>query len=167
MPMEKFDAEGVKSLIEKAFPNKPFNGGVIYDGGEKYEDSAMTATRFQGRSWKGFDPKFLRKYSDSVHFFSNEAYVCFLPAFLVAIIDAYDEVDTLVETVVGTLLPVAGDDESSRYKAELFEGRVGLLNDDQRTAVAAFLRHIKETHGETFTDQGEEDALEAYWREYL
>lgn len=162
MPDRSFTAEQVVSLIETAFPDDAFTGNVIYEGGENYEDSAMTAVHFGGRSWKGFEPAFLRKYGDAIYFFTSEAYVFFLPAFLVAIVEAFDEVDALVETVVGTLVP-----DRSEEEAVLFAERGRLLNHDQKRAIAAFLCHIKEEHGGADLNPAQQESLDAHWETFL
>jgi hypothetical protein len=124
-------------------------------------------------------------------FMTPEAFVWFLPAYLVASVTAYAESDTLTSSLITCLTPP--DEADSRQFETLVEEtraldpdllveepqpvslgaddkllayfmeRVARLNPDEKAAVRDYLEYIDAAHGEDFPVFGPKQALDRYW----
>jgi hypothetical protein len=141
--------------IEAAFRNAVFPAGARMSR-PTYDDEGTTEY-FEGKTWHGHTAKKLRKLDLSLTVFTVEAFVYYVPAYMLADIKEPEDADSISEALLFWLTPVGTATERAK---EI----VRRLTKEQRSAVAAYFEYVRERDGECI--EGEfRTALELLWSE--
>ena len=105
-----------------------------------YDDEGVS-TYFSGQSWRGHSAKQLRSLDFAPTILTDEAFVYFLPAYMLADIQSNMEADTIVEAVLFNL-------SGSKRGLAIAER----LSDAQREAVAGYVRFVREREGDLYEE---------------
>jgi hypothetical protein len=101
------DPEAVKSQIRAAFAKVDFPGDRYLRGSNEGDEPFLLEQAFKGKSdWRLLDPAFIDRAPDgfgtALHFFSDEAFRFYLPAYLIADIDGHlDQHDPVFHLTYG------------------------------------------------------------------
>lgn len=96
-----------KRFHETAYPGDEH---IVYDNSGQILECVDIKAAFHGKAWKKIPWQLLVEQNSGLSFFTPEAFCYYLPAYLVAIVERYDEVDVLPGVVVDHLtLPSAHD----------------------------------------------------------
>lgn len=136
-----------RQFIEEAFPRCVLKRPGDIVAGAEQED----ALYFLGRDWHEVDPSVFRTDPQCLFFLTPRAMHCYMPAFLMFLLDAGQEgVELQFTDVLLTSLQVSGADYNgwaSRQK-EMFS----LFSAKQRRAVCMFVEFWHATYGTEFED---------------
>ncbi len=130
--------------IERAFSDVAYPGDSALVSGCDPESEEVAAV-FKGHHWKEMRVNILQPQSEAIFFFTPEAYHFFLPAYLLAMVSDIEEADTIVGSVIFSLLAEGPFAASA-------EGRIALLSSEQRAAVRAVLEFAKQQQGDPSGD---------------
>lgn len=104
-----------------------------------YDDEGISAY-FAGRAWRGHSAEQLRALDFAPGILTDEAFVYFLPAYMIADIRSPMEADTIVEALLLNLSPGRGRAIAS------------LLTESQREAVANYVQFVWEREGDLYAE---------------
>ena len=127
----------LEKLVRSAFADTPAPEGKITD---TYDDEGA-ADYFQGRGWDGHDAKSLRAHEAAMCFFTPEAFRYYLPAFMLAELEAPEVADILGEYVVyqfGRPEPI--------WESE-YSKRLALFTTTEKRAILAFIQYMQDKYG--------------------
>jgi hypothetical protein len=130
--------ESVRSSIQSAFPDFIYSGPItVADGksGEDYDEPEALYNALHGRSWSEISASFIRGNPHGLVLLTAEAFVAYLPAWL---IEGLSEPE-VAEVMVYTFSPE--DDNDQR----LMEYRMLSMNSIQMKALSAFLTRFAQT----------------------
>jgi hypothetical protein len=152
--------ENLIQAIREAFSMAAYPGDdlLVYDTSGAHLECIQVAEAFRGRHWPDVSVDQLLNQPDSLFFFTPEAYRYYLPAFMIAAVQSYVDMDIVVINLVHTLIPPAEGQDRNR-----FEARMQGLNARQRSAVRQFLEFLISAHGQDFPRNDLQLALETYW----
>ena len=190
------DKDFVIETIKEAFMMEKYPGDdFLSDTSDTYERD-LIEQNFIGKFWQDMDKEFMLKNRDSIYFFSKYGFKYYLPGFLLAIIEDFDELDTLPDIIVGMLsVPEKEDiielytkvksypkitgvieinfDELEETMLKSFEGdkqwkleRLNEFNKEQCIAIKMFLEYMKKYKDELYESNNPEIVLERYWSKY-
>ncbi|WP_425502927.1 DUF6714 family protein [Pseudomarimonas arenosa] len=128
-------SDSIERLICGAFENTSLEAHTPISV-DTYDDEG-TESHFVGTHWTDHNATTLQKFASSLLFFTPEAAAHFLPAFLLATLQAPES--NLAESTIRFLSPPKGD--ASRPS---FDAWWSLLSRKQQLAVVAFLRRVPE-----------------------
>ena len=96
------DKDIVINSIRKIFALEKYPGdeNLAYDGQDDYEID-LIKQNFIGKLWQNLDNDFILENRNSIYFFSKYAFKYYLPAFMIAIIENFDELDDLPNIIIG------------------------------------------------------------------
>jgi hypothetical protein len=97
------------------------------------------ANYFKGKTWEGHSVQNLRDHHTALSLFTPEAFHYFLPAFMLASIESYDQVYVLPDSIRFHF-------EFNLEHRDHFLVRVTKFSDEQRKVIIDFLRYM-ETKG--------------------
>ena len=147
--MENNDrAREVREEIMQAFKDIKHPGGHTHS--ITYEDTGESqdvADAFCARSWQEMSLELTHEHNDSWCFLTPAAYRYFLPAYIYASLQLYNDPASLEESVLYSLTPPK---EGERH--EKYEERMQGFSPAQRRAIRSFLEFIKEDHPDEFED---------------
>ena len=128
--------------IETAFQdvNYPGDKDLVYDQNGQHTECNEIAEVFRGRHWKDLEVSELQSQSAALFFFSQHAYVFFLPAYLRAIILTPEEADTIPGVIVDSLIQCT---TSTSHRTT--GNRLEWLTSTQRSVVKDVLCLLKTT----------------------
>jgi len=168
------EAEALRREIRAAFAWRPYPGDgrlALPGPGSPGDDGVEVARFFRGRDWRDVRLDALMESeldpNAFLYFMDAEGFVYFLPAFLLASLDAGGGFD-LGEPLAFRLTPPAGDpgDPGVAATRDLFSRIVSSLTPEEKRAVAHVLEYLAreyEKRGDTANlAQG---ALHGYWAE--
>lgn len=125
------------AAIEAAWSGSPYPGDAHIFTPHSYDDEGIT-DYFRGTTWQGHSAAQLRRMSAAISsFFAPRAFHYWLPAFLIAAIQAPDELSQGVDALLFALSPQGPQDR----RAELAE-RLDLLTEAQLEATIAAIDWI-------------------------
>jgi uncharacterized protein DUF6714 len=152
--------ENLSQAIGDAFSTTAYPGDdrLVYDTSGAHLECNQVAEAFRGLQWQDVSVDLLLNQPDSLFFFTPEAYRYYLPAFMIAAVQSYADMDIVVINLVHTLIPPAKGQDHNR-----FEARMQGLNPRQRSAVRRFLEFLKSAHAQDFPRNDLQLALETYW----
>src|SRR5262245_25577787 len=132
--------EKIKLLVDEvieAFSNVAYPGDdkLVYDNSPEHLECADVASLFRGKHWKDISLELLQYNSESLAFFTPEAYKFYVPAFLIIAISAYDRADLIPRSLLSSLTIPKKDGETKKR----FLDKMGLFSADQRAAIRHFL----------------------------
>ena len=110
------DKDIVINSIRKIFALEKYPGdeNLAYDGQDDYEID-LIKQNFIGKLWQNLDNDFILENRNSIYFFSKYAFKYYLPAFMIAIIENFDELDDLPNIIIGMLLVPEREDIIKTY----------------------------------------------------
>ncbi|MCA9681975.1 MAG: hypothetical protein KC457_07245 [Myxococcales bacterium] len=138
--------------IEEAFSEveRPDDRNYTTSKGEAYEE----ASEYFGRTREELSPEFLEQNRGVIFWFTPEAFLYYLPAFLRASVETDDEDALYIHSFLFLLRP---NDQEDFARA-----RWGLLNDKQVTALREWLEWLRDKASNDKILRNEaEEALEA------
>lgn len=153
------DIETLLEEIEAAFGDLsiPAEGDVVYDNSGYHLECNQVREKFRGRHWRDLTTEFLNEDPQALFFFSPVGFRFFVPAFVRASIQDYENADTLPDVVVHSLTKPDDPGLVSWHRA-----RLQALSARQRQALEKSLSFLLKEHGEDFFMPGAvESALEA------
>jgi GH15 family glucan-1,4-alpha-glucosidase len=150
--------EEVKTKITSAFSNVQFPGDQFLLRLDSQDESEIEDFIDKNwRRWQNIPQEIIDYNNSSLCFLSPLALRFFLPAYLMYGLD-YPDSNTLVFTIYKLIPP---DDPKLR---EFFSSWVNQLTEEEKAAIALFLRYIKEQYDQMqFTPNDAEEALQGYW----
>jgi hypothetical protein len=168
-PLSDFNKAAVRRRINAAFANARYPGddNIGYDKTGQNLECKQIAEHFRGMSWPDVDLAFLREYGEHADasacltFMSPEAFRYYLPAFLLVLVENFQEADVLVETVISSITPRR--DQSKPALVEFVRLRLEGFTPEQREAIRLFLEYMKREHGQEYLF-GELDAALEHWK---
>jgi len=127
----------LKEKIELAFSSVPApDDDNITVKGVFHPDAKAVAAHFQGKTWREVGTGEAREMHAALMFFSREALHHFLPAFMLASLDAYDIYDLIPESIRVDLEYVGA------HRSH-FPVRMADFNHDQKRVITDFLREME------------------------
>jgi hypothetical protein len=99
--------EELRHLIEDAFAETEYPGdhALVYDTSGYHLECNEIAAAFRGRHWRELSLDTLLYHHAALFFFTPEAYLYYLPAYLLASALLYHEADVIPGTLVFSLTP--------------------------------------------------------------
>ncbi|MDR1461091.1 MAG: hypothetical protein LBI78_05545, partial [Campylobacteraceae bacterium] len=89
----------------------PGDSNLAYDNASVYPEYENLKNKFKGKQWYELENEFIFNEKDSLFFFGKKGFKYFIPAFMIASIEAFDETDNLPDIVIGKFtLPTEIDD---------------------------------------------------------
>jgi hypothetical protein len=149
--------EHVSRMIKEAFADlsPPTGVDLVTQNTMGYDAERDDITRFFfGRRWQSLSIDELRCEYSAVHFFSPAAYRYFLPAFMLAVVERFDDADLVTDSLLLTLSP----------DRPLFRSRVAVLSAQQRQAIRAFLEYLRDERRDPRIDPDPSILLRDYWQ---
>src|SRR5690348_7639431 len=95
-------ANEVISAIEGAWKDVPYPGDDKIFTQDSYDDEDIV-NYFRGTTWHDHEATALRGHSSAFTFFTPEAFRYWLPAFMIAAIEAPEEADVVLERISASL----------------------------------------------------------------
>jgi hypothetical protein len=156
------DKSELAKRIREAFADAPYpgDGNLIYAPDDL--GAREIADAFRGKHWSEVPFETLLYHNDALHFFTDEAFRFYLPAYLLAVLERYEDADVLPEMLVGVL--TAPDPQDPGYSS--FRLRFDGFSADRRAAVTAFLEYLMMTHQDEYPDDELLTALQSYWTQH-
>jgi len=180
----------LKEQIKNAFQDVSYpgdnhiTGPSIAPGTELYDIQQV----FKGKHWLDITGNILSTQSDSIFFLSVEGYHFYLPGFMLACIDDFEEMKNIAGQLIHTLTPPKiiyeqrrkwlEDDnrdytkiivqESEKYKnihIRSFKEKMENITLKQKQAIKSFLEFIRDMYPQYFFDEAE-TALKEYWDKF-
>ncbi len=152
----------ILSLILSSFhPNAlPGFSTPVYDDRCSFDECEYIKEVFCDKKWVDVAEGYTSLHGEIFPFFSEEALLYFLPSFVIMVIENYDEMDVFRDQFLREL---AQEDTSS--DEIVYRKLIGssLISQEQRKAIAAFLKYIYQT----YDDKDAYRALNTGWNEYL
>lgn len=122
-------------------------------------ESVEIKNAFKGKHWEEIDSKFLlNEYRESLLFFSPMAFRFYLPAYMIVVLQKFDQADIITHLLVNAL--TVSDFYSNRSVFEIF-------SDDQKRVVARFLIYLSSAYADNYLHNEPIKALECYWANFL
>jgi hypothetical protein len=145
--------EAVTALIRDAFAATPNPGDheLVADQSGRDPECAEVAAAFRGLRWQDAPLDLLRRYADALPLFRPGAFRYYLPAYLLATIRSYYDVDTMRDALAFNLSPPG---TAPAWQADHFRARASLFTDAERKAVASFLEVMAEYDRDDWGAQG-------------
>lgn len=141
----------LRSQIHEAFANVPYPGNSSLTGlPDINPDKHRLEKAFCGKDWRQLiNVKFVHRYYDCVSYFTDAAYFYFLPAYLITVLEYYDDAHMLPLSVLGELSSVL---HTQRGKgSDWAKRRDAMYTTAQKRAIAAFLEYIRDEHGKDYS----------------
>ncbi len=149
----------VKADILKAFNGTSYPGDEHFAIGSSSYDPEIEELKnaFRGRDWTSISVATVCHFKDALPLFTPAARRYYLPAYLVACLDAYADADTAVDSVIAYLAPPK---KPSGKNWDAFKLQAEEFNDAQKRAIGSFL-DIMDQH-----DPGKERLVRAlgFWK---
>jgi len=144
--------ERVCSQIRSAFPDLICSGPITpADGktGEDYDEHEILFEGLRGRAWSRIPASFIRENAGALVLLTEEAFVVYLPAWLIAGVTDH----TVGEILAYTFCPAPDGDQ------RFMDSRIKRMNVVQREALAVFLAYCVETNSSKVIKDRAEEAL--------
>jgi hypothetical protein len=128
----------LRDVIESAFAGVPHPGDdriTVCSGGDADEVLAC----FRGRTSGGFSAQQLRHHDYALSYFSEDALLYFLPAFLIALVEAPETADTIQTRILWMFTVPSGHKPRDR---EAFDRLITRLTSRQRDALLQVFEHL-------------------------
>jgi hypothetical protein len=159
-------------IIKEAFISEEYPG----DNNLAYSDNGCfdveeIKQNFTGKLWHALDKDFLLKNRESIYFFSKAAFKYYIPAFMLATIQYYDDMDDLPDRIIGVfLLPEKEDIIEMSKKLKSFpqiEGIKTINYGEYDAYIKTSLQSFEETREYFFEkanefNKGQRNAIKMY-----
>ena len=174
------------NLITEAFKDTPYPGNnniAIHERDLEFE----SLDEFIGLDWRDITVNFLSpKHTSSLCFMTPVAYLYYLPAYMLASIEDYEESDLIPDNLVSDFtLPKQQElDELSAFIYNItqnekditrfnideekawFTERTNSFSDEQKNAIYQYLKYLNDEHAEDYPDNEPQVAIDRYWKNY-
>ena len=99
------DKQALTQAICHAFSAGSYPGdtNLVYNNSDEHWDCKATREAFKGKQWQELDNDFIFNERDRIFFLSKEGFRYYLPAFLIALVNNFYEMDTLCDIITGKL----------------------------------------------------------------
>lgn len=145
----------VEIFVAFAGADRPEDSEIVTDNGDIHSEQAEIRDAFKGRRWEELSVAFLTYHRQAVFFFTAKAWSYYLPAYMHAVVRCYAQTDTMVNELIGTILPGRNMDDESRRRA-----RIEALNVQQRAVLLSFIEWVSKEHPED-VDEDDQKAIAA------
>ncbi|CAN5331884.1 hypothetical protein BH23BAC1_BH23BAC1_17820 [soil metagenome] len=147
--------------IQEAFSNVSYPGDdkIVYDNRPQHLECKAIAETFSGKHWLEMSDEKLRYNADSIFFFTADAFIYFLPAFMIFVLKDFYGSDTIPHTLVHCLS--APEESDTNFHKEKFFKIMNKLNEHQKEAIKAFLQFLKKEYPKEFPFRDIELALDS------
>jgi hypothetical protein len=147
-------AQDVKTKIASAFTAAPYPGddNLVADPSEWDPECREIARAFAGKRWIEVTPEIIGAHSQALPLFTPAGFRYYLPAYMMATIDAPDP-EALRDFVVFNLAPPR---RPTGRKADFFQARAGQFTAAEREAIRSFLGLMDERRSAEWRSQGAE-----------
>ena len=148
--------------INESFADTTYPGdsNIVYDNTGYHIECNEVAAAFRGKSWDEVPLDVLRYNHEGLFFFTVQGYRYYLPAYLRATVQFYDEAGNIPGTVIFSLSPPATEEP----KMDEFHSKMEGFEPNQKRVIKEFLDFIVEFHGSDFANKLPEIALDRFWR---
>lgn len=128
----------MKAALLAAFAAVPYPGDerIVVDQEAFDPECAEIVRAFTGMRWQDVSVETVRRFKDALPLFTPEAFGFYLPAYMVACIDAPHEVDVALDSVLFRLTPPL---PASGWRWDFFQARVQGFKALQVDAIRSFL----------------------------
>lgn len=160
--------EPAKTSILEAFAHVAYPGDdhlVVNQTGSDPECNEILDA-FRGKTWMEVSAQEVRRFAEALPLFTPAAFRYFLPAYMVACLDAPQEADVAKDFLLFNLTPPR---DTSGWEFRFFRARADGFGPAERAAIASFLSVMKQLEAEDWASAGRpvptnnlERAL-AYW----
>src|SRR5690349_10932784 len=149
---QSMSADTLSKAICEAFADsrKPDPAEIVRNlhlEGEEIRDA------FRDQTWTELTVPFLTYHRQAVFFFTPEAWAYFVPAYMQAVVNRYEETDTMVNELLATIRP--SNDVQSEVQRR---ARLKALSAAQRAVLVKFVDWVADEHPDEFED-GEKQAM--------
>ncbi len=136
-------ADVVKRKVIEAFAGTPNPGDekLCADQSGYDPECQEIAAAFKGKQWKDVTVEMVRKYGDALPLFTPAAFRYLLPAYVLAVINSYYDVDVARDGVLFNLTPPKKQDG---WEWDFFWTRAQKFNQREADAISSFLELMKE-----------------------
>ncbi len=184
--------EVVVERITDSFESLEYPGdlNIVYDNTGTHLECMEVQQAFQGKHWCEVTDEVLLRQNAGLFFMTPAAFRFYLPAYLLFVVQAFDQSDVLPETTVQCLtLPVEADALAkanfflwssnsiqteltefllkeighSNQKVHKFVERISGFNYQQGQAIRSYLEHLTVYHEDYFLFNELRIAIERYW----
>jgi len=148
--------------IKKAFVNTQYPGDENIVHKTQYDNEvAECEKKFLGKKWQEVDWNTIDNegWASGCAFLTNEAYRYYLPAYMIAIIEKYDDMINSVDAVVSSLRFPNTSEEQKEFYVKM-EG----FTSEQKEVIIEFLDWLAENHNDDFLDDNARQANIRYWK---
>jgi hypothetical protein len=160
-------ADAVKAKIRQAFEGSVYPGddNIVADGGHDPE-CKETAAAFKTKEWKSVSSDMVRDQKDALSLLTPAAFRYYFPAYLLACLEARNEIDVAWDSVIFDLTP---PNQAEGPRRAFFLRRVEGFTALQAEAIRAFLELADEIEKADWASAGMQppnDRLRAaieYW----
>lgn len=169
------DLEALKREIREAFAAVEFPGDWCLINSREGTEPALLENEFKGKDdWQTLEPAFIDQAPDgfgtALSFFSDEAFHFYLPAYLLADLDArLQQADPVFHLTHG-LDRVSREEKinprryGERTWFEHARHKFAMFNERERAAIAGYLKYKRDTDALTAPEKSRiDDALSGYW----
>jgi hypothetical protein len=165
---------------------------LISEDSKSIYEAVEISHNFQEYTWENISNQALIKHKAALSYFSDQAFVYFLPAYMRLFLQDIEAADTLRESLLAHLtLPSEFDAHRDylQYKNDVWEipgleaylldqilniderihdfiQMTALLTPDQSRCILNFLRHLHENHIGYFKEQVLEKCIQCYWFQF-
>ena len=169
------DKNKLKAQISNAFSEVEYPGDWCLRGSNEGDEPYLLEAEFKGMtSWRDLDPGFLDQapdgYGTALSFFSDEAWLFYLPAYLIADVDGHlEQQDPVFQLTYGLTDQTRHEKVNPRRYGERtwFEWarfRFSVFSAAQAAAIVAYLEYRLEASNLETEANDIREALENYWR---
>jgi len=182
---------GISEQIRKAFQTvkHPGKDRLIREGSGGTTEAEDIVQAFGDTSWQQVSGETLRYENAAMSFFSEAAFVYYLPAYMLFKLEHFSEADVVPDNLVSQLTMPAATDfiEAMGYVQEMppelsgilmgaadnidehirwFRDKTTLLSNEQSATVLSFLHYLNNNYADNFADGQIEKAINRYWFQF-
>lgn len=153
------DRAAVKAALMAAFAGMPAPGAhdIVIDASGADPESTALEHAFSNLPWQDVTTATVRRFKDALPLFTPAAFAFYLPAYMVACIDAPATVDTALDSVLFNLTPPA---PQTGWEWDFFYARTRGYTAPQIAGIRAFLALMAQIEHDDWASQGLHAPLE-------
>jgi Family of unknown function (DUF6714) len=120
----------------------PGNDNLVATGAGIDPESREIADAFRDKRWQEVSSGMVRQYAEALPLLTPDAFRYFLPAYMMASIDDYPNVDVARDSVVFNLVPPGPGSEG--WQIDFFNSRAQQFNPVEAGAIRCFLELMRD-----------------------